>query len=130
MFKKLIIAVLILLFTVSAIPSRVFAADDGLVMRNVMRDTFFGGVVGALIGAGFMLMREKPEDHLNYIAFGAGAGIIAGAAIGMSASTRALAEIEGNKITLNVPELKTDLNRYDGERLEVSGSVDILRYRF
>lgn|SRR3990170_8082928 len=131
MIKRLTIVLLVLFLVVPVIPKRALAVEDTTVMRNVFIDAFYGGAVGALIGVGFMLLREKPTDHWNYVAYGAGGGIIAGAAIGMASSTKALAEIEGNKISLNVPEVKTDIMKDKrDEKEEVIRTVYLLRYNF
>lgn len=131
MRKKIIVLAVILSIAVPALPSRVFAADDSIMMQNIFRDTLYGGAIGAVIGVGFMLLRGKPTDHWNYVAYGAGGGIIAGAAIGMASSTKALAEIEGGRITLNVPELKTNIvqDKRD-EKIEVVRHLSLLRYNF
>ncbi len=131
MRKKLIVLAVILSIAVSALPSRAFAADDSVMMQNVFKDTLYGGAIGAVIGVGFMLLSSKPTDHWNYVAYGAGGGIIAGAAIGMASSTKALAEIESGRITLNVPEIKTDIvqDKRD-EKIEVVRHLSLLRYNF
>ena len=131
MRKKVIVLAVILSIAVPALPSRAFSADDSVMMQNVFKDTLYGGAIGAVIGVGFMLLRKKPTDHWNYVAYGAGGGIIAGAAIGMASSTKALAEIEGGRITLNVPELKTDIvqDKRD-EKIEVVRHLSLLRYNF
>lgn len=130
-FKKTVVIALALSLIIPFVPSRSHAADDSVMMQNVFKDAFYGGAVGSLIGLGFMLLTEKPQDHLRYIAYGAGGGIIAGAAIGMASSTKALAEIEDGKITLNVPEVKTDIiqNKHD-EKAEVVRTLSLLRYSF
>lgn len=131
MRKKLIVLAVILSIAVSALPSRAFAADDSVMMQNVFKDTLYGGAIGAVIGVGFMLLSSKPTDHWNYVAYGAGGGIIAGAAIGIASSTKALAEIESGRITLNVPEIKTDIvqDKRD-EKIEVVRHLSLLRYNF
>lgn len=130
MSKKLIAIILLLFLAVPAIPVRSHA-DDTVIMRSVFMDAAYGGAVGALLGVGFMLLSDKPSDHWNYVAFGAGGGIIAGAAIGLATSTKALAEIENGKVTFNVPEVKTDilLDKRD-EKPEVVRSLSLLRYNF
>ncbi|MBI3753264.1 MAG: hypothetical protein HY266_04360 [Deltaproteobacteria bacterium] len=130
MSKRLIIFILILSLLIPIIPSRVFA-DDTVIMKNIFMDSAYGGAVGALIGVGFMLLSDKPDQHWNYVAFGAGGGIIAGAAIGLASSTKALAEIENGKVTFNVPEVKTDiLQDKRDEKTEVVRTLSLLRYNF
>ncbi|MBI5328877.1 MAG: hypothetical protein HZB80_11415 [Deltaproteobacteria bacterium] len=131
MRRRLIIFTLIILLAVQIIPSKSVLADDAVMMRNIFTDALYGGAVGTLIGVAFMLISDKPSDNWNYLAYGAGGGIIAGAAIGMASSTKALAEVEHGKITLNVPEIKTDVI-YDkrDQEMEVVKSLSLLRYNF
>jgi len=65
------------------------------------------------------------------VAFGAGGGIIAGAAVGLASSTKALAEIEGDKVSLNLPEIKTNIVKDEyGDKLAEERTVYLVRYNF
>lgn len=120
-----------LFLIVPVMPKRVFAAEDTTIMKNVFMDAVYGGAVGALIGVGFMLLSDKPENHWNYVAYGAGGGIIAGTAIGLASATKAVAEIEGDKVSLNVPEIRTDVMKDKrDEKTEVIRTIYLLRYNF
>lgn len=131
MFKRLVIVALTAALIIPVIPSYGQAAENETIMKNVFVDAAYGGAVGALIGLGFMLLREEPEDHWNYVAFGAGGGIIAGAAVGMASSTKALAEIEGGKVSLNLPEIKTNIVKDEyGDKLAEERTVYLVRYNF
>lgn len=129
MIKKIITIIMVLLFVGSVIPSRTFAAGDPLEIA--IKDSVYGGILGALIGGALMVFSDKISDHYMYIAYGAAGGVIAGAAIGMATSTKALAEIEHNKVTFNMPELKNDIikDKHE-EKLEVIRTVSLLRYNF
>jgi hypothetical protein len=131
MRRRLIVFTLIISLAIQIIPSKAVLADDNVMMRNVFTDALYGGAVGALLGVGFMLLSGDPDKHWNYLAYGTGGGIIAGAAIGVASSTKALAEVEHGKITLNVPEIKTDViqDKRDKE-MEVVRSLSLLRYNF
>ena len=130
MRKKLLAIVITLSLVIPAFHPRTVVADD-TAMRTVLVDAVYGGAVGALLGVGFMLLSGEPEKHWNYLAYGTGGGIIAGAAVGMASSTKALAEIENGKITLNVPEIKTDIiEDKRGEKMEVVRTLSLLRYNF
>ena len=57
-------------------------ADDN-AFRDTFQTAFYGGAVGALVGAALMVFTDKPADHLNYMGFGAAAGVMAGTAYGL-----------------------------------------------
>lgn len=129
MFKTLTAFVLILSLVVFIIPSDAFAGED--VFDTTLKGTIYGGIIGTLIGAAAMAFTDKPEEHLAYLAYGAGGGIIAGAAVGVAISARAMVEIKDNKFSLNIPEIKTDIikDKHD-EKAEVVTRVCLLRYNF
>ena len=72
-------------------------------VANVMDDAIYGGGVGAMVGAGLMLLSDKPLDNWNYLTRGIGIGIIAGAAYGLFRSSRSFAEIEDGEIKVGIP---------------------------
>jgi uncharacterized membrane protein YebE (DUF533 family) len=78
-----------------------YAQDPGIV--DIFKDGFYGGLAGALVGTAALAFTDEPEDHLNYIAIGAGVGVMAGTAYGIYSATQAMAEIEGSRVVLNLP---------------------------
>ena len=83
-------------------------ADDN-VFRDTFQSAFFGGAVGALVGAALLVFPNKPADHLNYIGFGAAAGVLAGTAYGVGKASRAFASIDNGKIKIAMPIIIPDL---------------------
>ncbi|MEK7679482.1 MAG: hypothetical protein AAB356_04755 [Deltaproteobacteria bacterium] len=127
--KKMI--VLALLVSFALLPARRAIADE--TMNILLKDTAYGGIIGALVGSAFVLLADKPGDHMDYIPRGAGVGLLAGAAYGIATSglIQSAAEINGNKVAFHVPSLKMT-ERYDrnANAKEFIESIDLLSYRY
>ncbi len=127
--KKLV--VLSLLASFALLPARRAAADE--TMNLLLKDTAYGGIIGALVGSAFVLLADKPGDHLDYIPRGAGVGLLAGAAYGIATSDliQSAAEISGDRVAFHVPSLKIT-ERYDrnANGKELIESIDLLSYRY
>jgi hypothetical protein len=84
-----------------------------LAAENPFRETFvsafYGGLAGALVGTALLAFTNKPSDHIDYVAFGAAGGVLAGAAYGVASSPRALAEYENGKVRFAVPTIVPEL---------------------
>jgi hypothetical protein len=78
-------------------------------MKATFRSAAFGGLLGALVGAGVWMVSENDEwhDHISYIPTGAGVGILVGTAYGLYTNTvvqqRAATEVKDGRLTFNVP---------------------------
>lgn len=129
MNKKLRTIMVLSLVLVLSAPSVSCGRD---VFDTTLKGSVYGGAVGALIGAALMIFTDKPADHWNYVAYGAGAGVIAGAAIGIATSSRAMIEVTDKKVALNIPEVTAEIagkDRLTG-RTDVAGKMNIFQYRF
>lgn len=105
LFKKLIaLATMVSIFSTA---SSAFAADD--TIREVFTDAFYGAAIGGLIGGALLVFRDKPADHLNYISYGAAAGVLAGTAYGLAKSARAFAEVGNGRIKVAFPTITPEL---------------------
>ena len=87
------------LLGLTALPAQ--AAD--FEVQNTMEDALYGGAIGALVGAGAMLVSSTPSKNVSYIATGAGFGIIIGAIYGVTTGTRALAKVEDGQLQIAIP---------------------------
>ena len=108
-----------------------YAQDPAVA--DIFKDGFYGGLAGALVGTAALLFDiEEAEDHLNYIANGAGIGVIAGTAYGIYSATRAVAEIEGSRTVwhLPVPQIVQKHSSLTAKSREVEYQVALLRLYF
>ncbi|MBI5902442.1 MAG: hypothetical protein HZB84_03030, partial [Deltaproteobacteria bacterium] len=71
-------ATLVTLATIILILPAAARAED--TMQRTLRDSIYGGVIGALAGTAVLLLTKNPGDHLGFIPTGAGVGILVGAA--------------------------------------------------
>jgi hypothetical protein len=87
------ITVLALVFTFLTVSTA--SAQDA--MNRTLRDSLYGGLIGALLGTAVMLLTDNPDDHLSYIPTGAAVGVLFGTAYGVATSgmlSTAAAEID------------------------------------
>ncbi|MDQ6990357.1 MAG: hypothetical protein Q9M11_01320 [Mariprofundaceae bacterium] len=98
--KKIMMAA-VLMVGLSFLPIQSQAAD--FEVQNTFEDTMYGGLLGALVGGGAMLISGSPSKHWNYISTGAGIGIIAGAIYGVASGVNAFAKLENGQLQLGVP---------------------------
>lgn len=128
MLKKIIVTALAFV-VLSASAAK---ADD--MVQEVLTDSLYGGVIGALLGGAVLLLADNPDDHLDYIAKGAGAGILLGATYGIVAHTTgfAIGEVdEHGKFALKMPTIKSTQS-YDknAQTTEMMSSLDVLKVKF
>jgi len=131
MFKK--IACIAVVVTLMFSASNAFAQDEGQGMQRILRSTVYGGAIGLVAGFAFMLFTDNPEDHYDFLASGAGVGILGGLAYGLVTSSGriAIAEVEKGTVKLNVPTVTTEQNEFTRyNRSEVVTTVGLVAYRF
>ncbi|MBI5887668.1 MAG: hypothetical protein HZB82_03040 [Deltaproteobacteria bacterium] len=124
------ITAVFLIFTFFVFSGRALAAD---AMEVTLKDTAYGGIIGALIGSAFVLLADKPGDHLDYIPTGAGLGMIAGAIYGITtaSSSKSFSEIENGKFSMHVPTIKVSAMRDKTvDAKETATSVGLFAYKF
>ncbi len=105
LFKKFV--AVMTLVSIFSTASSVFAADEPI--REVFTDAFYGAAIGGLVGGALMVFTHKPLDNLNYIAYGAASGVLAGTAYGLAKSARAFAEVENGRIKVAFPTITPEL---------------------
>ncbi|MDA8430633.1 MAG: hypothetical protein M0T70_15370 [Geobacteraceae bacterium] len=126
-FKK--VAALMTLASILCASTSAFAEDNAF--RDTFQSAFYGGAVGALVGAALLAFARKPADHLDYMGIGAAAGVLAGTAYGVGKATRALASIENGTFKMAIPTVIPDLTESPtSKQMAVSWRADILRGTF
>ncbi len=102
LFKRTIMIILsVLLLTSLSVPCS--AADNAF--RDVFENAFYGGLAGTLVGGALLVFTKKPGDHLDYLAYGAAGGVLAGAAYGVAKSAKALVAIEDGNVKFAIPTI-------------------------
>jgi len=91
----------------------------------IFRDTFYGALTGAIVGGALLVFTDEPQDHLNFVAYGAASGAIVGALFGAYESTTAVAEFRDGNLYLALPTVRT--RRVGGG---IQAEADILRVPF
>ena len=112
--KALSIAVMVGMLTALSLPCH--AGENPFY--DTFQSVFYGGLVGAIGGAALLVFTEHPNDHLNYIAYGAAGGVLAGTVYGvLRSSSRSLAEYENGKVKFAIPTVIPELqeNRANGQ---------------
>jgi hypothetical protein len=90
-------------FFIPLVPCR--AADAPF--KEILHDSIYGGLTGTVLGAAVLAFTRKPSEHLEYMAYGAAAGLLGGAAYGYFAS-RALIEVDKGKVKFAIPTVMPD----------------------
>ena len=125
---KKLVAVLTL-FSLLSTTSSAFAADN--VLREVFTDAFYGAAIGGLVGGALMVFTRKPADNLNYIAYGAASGVLAGTAYGLTKSARAFAHVENGRVKMAFPTITPELIVSPSSRQTVvAWRADLIRGSF
>jgi len=76
--------------------------------KEIVQDSIYGGIAGTVVGAAVLAFTHKPGDHLEYMAYGAAAGVLGGAAYGYF-SSRALVEVDKGKVKFAIPTVMPDI---------------------
>lgn len=117
------------LITLFSAATSAYADDNSF--REIFRDALYGGAAGSLVGAAVMVFTKKPADHLDYIAYGAATGVLAGATYGVVKSTTALASIDNGKVRIAIPTIIPDLAELPASgQTKVTWKAELLRGTF
>jgi len=124
LFRKLSLVLPFVLSLCWAIPCR--AAEN--VFKEIFADSVYGGLTGSLVGAAVMAFAKKPGDHLDYMAYGAAAGVMVGAAYGIG---KAMVEMENGRVKLSMPTVIPDFQDTNSRgQTPVVIMANLLRGRF
>jgi len=98
MLKK-VIAVTIVVMLLSA--GAAFAASGDVILK----DTFYGGLIGGLLGGAWYLLDE--DDAADKVGTGIGIGIIGGFILGITDATASV-KIENGEVKYAMPQIIID----------------------
>jgi len=119
----------VLAITLIFLANPCLAAED--TFKSVFQDLFYGGLSGALVGAAVLAFTKHPGDHLNYIGYGAAAGVLVGASYGAVTTTRSLAEVENGEVKFAMPTIIPELRDHDSKgHTTIVATAELIRGRF
>jgi hypothetical protein len=100
--------------------------------HEIFKDAFYGGLAGFVTGAVIIALTKKPADHLEYLAYGVGAGAAAGGAFGFmkTRSSGSLVEIENGRMKLGVPAIIPDFRDKTAKGKQVVVTAEIISGKF
>ena len=128
-YMKRIIASGMFLFTLSVfVPTSSIAGD--VSGKDIFKDSFYGGMVGALIGGAFLVFRDDRSDHLDMIAYGAATGVIMGAVLGLTKAGKALTEFEDGRFHVQFPTVGVQAKPYSLMTMKPEVDLNLFLYRF
>lgn len=103
--KRAVVVLLMVVFLSSLLPLPKARAQSG-DMEFLLRDTFYGSLIGAFIGGLVLLTAENESDHLDYLVFGGLAGAVGGLGYGIYSMNQPLVEIERNRVVVGIPSIQ------------------------
>ena len=83
------------------------AADNAF--RDLFESTLYGGLAGTLVGGALLAFTHKPSDHLDYLAYGAATGVLAGVTYSVVKTSKSLMTLEDGNVKLAMPTIIPEL---------------------
>jgi hypothetical protein len=96
--------------------------------KEIVQDSIYGGIAGTVVGAAVLAFSHKPSDHLEYMAYGAAAGVLGGAAYGYF-SSRALVEVDNGEVKFAIPTVMPDVKE-SSRKSSVIISAELIKGNF
>ena len=99
--------------------------------KSIYEDVLYGGLSGGLVGAAVLAFTKKPGTHLDYIGYGAAGGALVGAAYGVVATTRSLAEVENGAVKFSLPTIKPEFREANSKgQTSIIATAELIRGSF
>ena len=122
--RKMTMTITALLLAIWTVPCH--AAESAL--KGIFLDSVYGGLTGSLLGAAALVFTKKPADHLEFIGYGAAAGVAAGAIFGIG---KALVEIDNGKVRYSMPTIIPDFQEANSRsKMPIVVTAELLRGKF
>jgi hypothetical protein len=126
--KRTLVAALTLLLTITG-TAPLLAAESS--MKVVFEDSLYGGLAGALLGAATLAFTNNKSAHLENIGYGAAAGVIGGAGVGLVTTiNRAMVEYDNGRMKLSVPIVLPDIQEKNPGQYVLAVKANLLRGTF
>jgi len=77
-----------------------------------------------------MAFTRKPGQHLEYMAYGAAGGAVAGGAYGLFKSQTSLVAFEGDKVSIDVPLIMPDVQEKGVRGTNVTIMAELISGKF
>jgi len=122
------LAILLSWFLLFSLAGQAWAQQDS--MKTVFQDAGFGGLAGLLVGGAFLVFTDEPGDHLDYLAYGAAVGVLAGAAFGIYSVSRPLFLVEQGGLRGQIPLLKVEMEQPAKAISQVRYSLTLMECHF
>jgi len=107
--KKAMMTLLSTIFVMQISTGAAFAhSQDSL--QDVVTDSLYGGLAGAIIGVATLAFVDEPGDHADNIKVGAGIGVILGSIYGTVKVSRSVAQWENGTMTAQFPAVQLDVD--------------------
>jgi len=103
--QRMIVALLFICFMGWICPKQVVAAENSF--ETILKDGFYGGLAGTLVGTATLAFTDDPSDHLNHIAYGAAIGVIVGTIVGVVQTSKSMVELENGRVMVGLPVPET-----------------------
>jgi hypothetical protein len=101
----LIVLILFICIVVGAHPGKASGAEADFGV--ILKDGFYGGLAGALVGTATLAFTDDPGDHLDRIAYGAAIGVLVGTVFGIVQTSRSLVQLENGRVIVGLPVPET-----------------------
>ncbi|MDD2319345.1 MAG: hypothetical protein PHO83_04760 [Geobacteraceae bacterium] len=106
-----------------------FAAEESMA-AEIFTDAMIGGLAGGLVGAAMLALTRKPGQHLEYMAYGAAGGAVAGSAYGLFKAQTSLVQIKDDKISFDVPLIMPDVQEKGTRGTNVTIMAELISGKF
>jgi len=99
--RKLIIVTLLFSFFTLTFSGMAEARES--TVKFILKDGFYGALVGALVGGAALAFSGNPEDHYDFISKGAAIGAVAGVGYGFYQANQSTATLQNGTVTVSLP---------------------------
>lgn len=124
-FAKRVRVIVLCLMLLGCWNAESFASEDTVFME-VVTDAMLGGLAGGLVGAAVLAFTKHPGRHLDYMAYGAAGGVVAGGVYGLINSRGSLMEIKNGGVTFDVPVIMPDVKERRTKGTNVIITTDLI----